>query len=159
MNKYLPYQKTVVRNIFPFLCLILLTQIASAQNTYTKIADLNYANDTLISHRLDLYIPDGATAPLPVIVWIHGGGWAIGSKELMTDAYQLRYPRNGYALVSINYRLSGQAIFRHRFTIPKLRFDGFAPMPRSIISTRRVSACGEVRQTDISSHCSELPTM
>jgi acetyl esterase/lipase len=111
MNKYLPYQKIVVKFVLSFLCLILLMQIVSAQNTYTKIADVSYANDTLISHKLDLYIPDGATAPLPVIVWVHGGGWSIGSKELLATDYQLRYPRNGYALVSINYRLSGQAIF------------------------------------------------
>jgi acetyl esterase/lipase len=111
MNKNLTYQKIAVKFALSFLCLILLLQIASAQNTYTKIADLNYANDALISHRLDLYIPDGATAPLPVIVWVHGGGWSIGSKELLATDYQLRYARNGYALVSINYRLTGQAIF------------------------------------------------
>jgi acetyl esterase/lipase len=102
---------SAAKYLFFFVCLILLSHNVSAQNTYTKIADLNYANDTLISHRLDLYIPDGATAPLPVIVWVHGGGWAIGSKELMATDYQLRYPRNGYALVSINYRLTNQAIF------------------------------------------------
>lgn len=65
----------------------------------------------MISHKLDLYIPDGATAPLSVIVWVHGGGWSIGSKDLLATDYQLRYALNGYALVSINYRLTGQAIF------------------------------------------------
>ena len=104
-------RKNRLRSAICILVLFFLSQIVSAQNTYTKIADLNYANDALVSHRLDLYIPDGATAPLPVIVWVHGGGWSIGSKELTADAFQLRYPRNGYALVSINYRLSGQAIF------------------------------------------------
>ncbi len=105
-------RKTIAVKYLPcFIFLIVLSQITSAQNTFTKIADIAYANDTLVRHKLDLYLPDGATAPVPVIVWIHGGGWSIGSKELMADAYQLRYPRNGYALISINYRLSGQEIF------------------------------------------------
>ena len=104
-------RKNAAKYLLCLLSLLLFSHTIKAQSTYTKIADLNYANDTLISHRLDLYLPDGATAPLPVIVWVHGGGWAIGSKELMATDYQLRYPRNGYALVSINYRLSGQAIF------------------------------------------------
>ena len=94
-----------------FVLAVLVSSVATAQNTFTKIPDISYANDTLLRHKLDLYIPDGATAPLPVIVWIHGGGWAIGDKSLAADAYQLRYPRNGYALVSINYRLTNQAIF------------------------------------------------
>lgn len=94
-----------------FVVSVLFSSLAVGQNTFTKIADIPYANDTLVRHRLDLYIPDGATTPLPVIVWIHGGGWAIGDKNLAADAYQLRYPRNGYALVSINYRLTNQAIF------------------------------------------------
>ena len=30
---------------------------------------------------LDLYVPEGATEPLPLIIWIHGGGWKGGSKN------------------------------------------------------------------------------
>ena len=31
---------------------------------------------------LDVYYPDGTTAPLPTIVSIHGGGYVYGSKEI-----------------------------------------------------------------------------
>jgi acetyl esterase/lipase len=31
--------------------------------------------------KLDLYLPEKATGPLPVIVWVHGGGWKDGNKD------------------------------------------------------------------------------
>ena len=82
-----------------------------AQGTFTTIRDIPYVADTLPGHRLDLYIPNGATSATPLIVWVHGGGWILGDKSLDASAPQFRYARNGYAVASINYRLSGTAIF------------------------------------------------
>jgi len=56
---------------------------------------------------LDLYLP-GTGTNWPLIVWIHGGGWMGGSKE---DPPGLRFLTHGFALASINYRLSQDAIF------------------------------------------------
>jgi len=56
---------------------------------------------------LDLYLP-AAGDNLPLIIWIHGGGWQNGSKDRPTG---LQFLREGYALASINYRLSGHALF------------------------------------------------
>ncbi len=95
-----------------FLFFLLFSQIGLAQNTFTKIADISYAADTLIGHKLDLYIPNGATSATPLIIWIHGGGWSMGDKAFdPNNPYQLRYAQNGYAVASINYRVSGTAIF------------------------------------------------
>jgi acetyl esterase/lipase len=57
---------------------------------------------------LDLFIPPGATGRLPLIIWVHGGAWKAGSKE---NCPALRYLQRGYAVASINYRLSQHAIF------------------------------------------------
>jgi acetyl esterase/lipase len=57
--------------------------------------------------KLDLYLPVTGTN-LPLIVWIHGGGWMEGSKETPPG---LRFLNHGFALASINYRLSQDAIF------------------------------------------------
>lgn len=57
---------------------------------------------------LDLYLPAGATNRLPVIVWVHGGAWRAGSKE---NCPARRFVAQGYAVASINYRLSQQALF------------------------------------------------
>ena len=60
-------------------------------------------------HLLDLLVPRDATTPLPVVVWIHGGGWQSGDKQNREQAERLVC--RGYAVASINYRLSSTAIF------------------------------------------------
>jgi acetyl esterase/lipase len=59
---------------------------------------------------LDLYLPAG-TAPFPVIVWVHGGGWVSGDEDLPPDHPVLRQVPRGYAVASVEYRLSGEATF------------------------------------------------
>ncbi|MFH1719137.1 MAG: alpha/beta hydrolase, partial [Planctomycetota bacterium] len=58
---------------------------------------------------LDLYLPTKWSAPLPVIVWVHGGGWRGGSKGSGGQARPML--DRGYAVVDVGYRLSGEAIF------------------------------------------------
>jgi acetyl esterase/lipase len=57
---------------------------------------------------LDLYLPTEGAGPFPVIVAIHGGGWAAGRKE---EAQGIRQASRGYAVATITYRLSGVATF------------------------------------------------
>lgn len=70
--------------------------------------DIQYVEGGHEQNRLDLYLPKPAEAPLPVVVWIHGGGWQGGSKE---DCPALQLLAKGYAVASINYRLSQHAVF------------------------------------------------
>jgi acetyl esterase/lipase len=71
--------------------------------------DLEYVRGGHERQRLDLYLPEKADRPLPVIVWVHGGAWLAGSKEGGGPA--LSFVRRGYAVASINYRLSQHARF------------------------------------------------
>ena len=71
--------------------------------------DLAYAGDDDRRHKLDLYLPEKADKPLPLIIWIYGGGWAMGSKEGGSPAIQ--FAADGYAVACINHRLSNQAKF------------------------------------------------
>lgn len=74
----------------------------------TKIHyDLSYVSNGHERQKLDLYVPD-AVEPLPLILWVHGGAWLSGSKD---DPVPLAYLEAGYALASINYRLSPDAQF------------------------------------------------
>lgn len=57
---------------------------------------------------LDLYVPEDAKGPLPTLVWIFGGGWRIGDRRKIVIA---PIATRGYIVASIDYRLSGDAIF------------------------------------------------
>ena len=70
--------------------------------------DLVYkrANGAVLT--LDLYCPQKVSGPAPVIVWIHGGGWRRGGKK---QCPAVALVPDGYAVASINYRLSSVAPF------------------------------------------------
>ncbi|MCS7167642.1 MAG: alpha/beta hydrolase [Gemmatales bacterium] len=72
------------------------------------LRDLEYVPEGHERHKLDLYLPQKANKPMPLIVWIHGGGWRGGSKD---NPPTLWLAERGYALASINYRLSQHATF------------------------------------------------
>jgi acetyl esterase/lipase len=73
--------------------------------------DLVYAT-TSPAQKLDLYLPTTGSPPYPVLIWIHGGGWISGDKAEFRNSNRLSELRKrGYAVASINYRLSGEAIF------------------------------------------------
>src|SRR5262245_40112120 len=57
---------------------------------------------------LDLFVPK-SEKPLPLIIWIHGGAWQGGSKDMNHPA--LRFLEQGYAVAAINYRLSQHTVF------------------------------------------------
>ncbi|UUO05708.1 alpha/beta hydrolase [Blastopirellula sp. J2-11] len=68
--------------------------------TYAKIGDREL--------KLDLYLPKEAQEPLPLVIWVHGGGWMGGSKNGCPARWLVS---DGYAVASVEYRLSGEAIF------------------------------------------------
>lgn len=70
--------------------------------------DLEYAKTPQKTLRLDLFVPEKIVAPVPVIVWIHGGAWRAGNK---TNSPALPFAAKGYAVASIIYRFSQEAIF------------------------------------------------
>jgi acetyl esterase/lipase len=85
----------------------------------TERLDVHYVQDALPAHTLDLFLPDGgAKAPYPLLIVIHGGGWRLGDKsdlsrgaDVQLDKYKALLLDSGYAVASINYRLSGEATF------------------------------------------------
>ena len=67
---------------------------------------------------LDLHLPAQTDTPPPVVVFLHGGGWRAGSRSSAGPAYagQTRTPferlaRAGLAVASVDYRLTGEAIW------------------------------------------------
>ncbi len=83
------------------------SQIEGVRN----LSDLSYAANENPRQKLDLYLPDSHSAEekaLPVVCWIHGGGWRNGEK---TNGQRIAglAASGKYAGVSIGYRLTGEA--------------------------------------------------
>jgi acetyl esterase/lipase len=70
--------------------------------------DLVYVPNGHDRQKLDLYVPENRNGLMPLIVWIHGGGWMGGSKN---NCPPLPWTRKGYVVASIDYRLSQDAKF------------------------------------------------
>ena len=76
--------------------------------------NIPYQNDTLKKHLLDIYLPANAKGKIPLVIFIHGGGWLSNDKyadmgymnETVSEIIE-----SGYALASIDYRFSTQAVF------------------------------------------------
>ena len=65
---------------------------------------------------LDLTVPGGHVGPRPVVVFIHGGAWASGSRSMWESseganfaALRARLLERGWATVSVDYRLTDTA--------------------------------------------------
>lgn len=72
--------------------------------------DIVYGNAGNRPLRLDIIRPkDPAESPLPVIAYIHGGGWRNGSKERETGRLVPFAASGNYFCVAIEYRLTGEA--------------------------------------------------
>ncbi len=64
------------------------------------------------AQKLDIYLPLNGTEPFPLVIFIHGGAFLYGDKadQVYLDSFPYILER-GYAVASINYRLSGEAKF------------------------------------------------
>jgi acetyl esterase/lipase len=115
---------------------------ADVSSILRKWLDLPYANRSR-SQKLDLFLPEEGDGPFPVILHIHGGAFAIGDKR---DIHLLPYLKGlarGYAVASINYRLSGEAIFPAGLQDIKAAIRWLrANADRFHLDPRRFAACG-----------------
>lgn len=76
------------------------------------LRDRSYLPGGHPAHRYDVYRPAGTTATsrLPVVLYVHGGGFRILSKDTHW-VMALALARRGYVVFNINYRLSEEAPF------------------------------------------------
>jgi arylformamidase len=65
--------------------------------------DVSYGEPVSDRHTLDIYSPADAKN-LPVVFWIHGGGWQAGDKSSVKHKPQW-FVDKGFVFVSTNYRL------------------------------------------------------
>jgi acetyl esterase/lipase len=105
-----------------FLSLMISNFVFSQTNPVSDIfpkgtilhGNIAYNNDTLTKHLLDIYLPRNAKGKIPLVIFIHGGGW-LGNDKYADIGYMKKtvaeIVTSGFALASIDYRFSTQAIF------------------------------------------------
>ncbi|MFC4094902.1 alpha/beta hydrolase [Euzebyella saccharophila] len=77
-------------------------------------SNINYANDAVQKHLLDIYLPQKVSGKIPLVVFVHGGGWLVNDKyadigymkETVAETVS-----KGFALASIDYRFATQGVF------------------------------------------------
>ena len=90
--------------------------------------------------RLRIYRPAASgTEPLPVIMWIHGGGWVLSDTDTYDASCRGLCNKTGAIVVSPDYRRAPEAVFpashddvlaAYRWTTIPSRYRG-RPPPRS----------------------------
>jgi acetyl esterase/lipase len=74
----------------------------------TSERDVTYCN----SQTMDIYIPSvAATRPLPLAIYVHGGGLTSGDKADISPVFLNALASAGFVVVSVNYRLAPQYKF------------------------------------------------
>jgi acetyl esterase len=72
--------------------------------------DVVYGPTSASCHRLDVYSPARAPKPWPVVMYVHGGGFGMLSKEThRVMAYA--FARPGYIVFNVNYRLGPRYLY------------------------------------------------
>ena len=101
--------KAVLRKLRAFFAglLVLSTSIYAENPDQLKPHEIEYARVGEHALKLDLYVPP-VKPRAPLIVWVHGGAWRSGSKQNMPLQ---RLVTEGYAIASVDYRLSTDAKF------------------------------------------------
>ena len=81
-----------------------LSSAVRLSDSYIAGPNITYLTVQNYQAKLDLYRPATAS-PVPVVVYIHGGGWVNGTKE---DAVMGVFPfmSMGFAVINVEYRLA-----------------------------------------------------
>lgn len=75
-----------------------------------KVMNVPYVDDAVsLKQQLDIIYPAETIGPYKVVVVFHSGGWYSGDKQSESIAPVVEVINQGYALVSVNYRLSSEA--------------------------------------------------
>jgi acetyl esterase/lipase len=89
----------------------------NGEGRFTVIRDVRYGDkENGVSNLLDLYLPEDRAGKLPIVVAIHGGGLATGSKEMFRPK-ATELAKRGYAVAAVNYRL------KPRYHLPTQIYD------------------------------------
>lgn len=87
--------------------------VGCTRHPYSKSwENISYAGDTLVSHRMDIFIPEISKASYPAVMIIYGS--AFFGDDMKQNAYNIfgkSLLKRGFAVITVNHRSSRDAIF------------------------------------------------
>ena len=96
-----------------------MTNVPTVLGSMSVIRDLRFGSYELDGQEhgllLDLYLPQGSPQPWPLLVYIHGGGWMEGSKDMCPGT---TFAQRGYAMACVDYRLGSMQGCPEALTFP-----------------------------------------
>jgi acetyl esterase/lipase len=96
-----------------FLCLFLMESVSAIE--LKEFANIDYVGRKNPRQTLDLCVPEvkqkKGAKPIPLIVYIHGGGWIAGDKKEGAGLIQMFARTGTYAAATINYRLTTETMW------------------------------------------------
>jgi hypothetical protein len=95
----------VLSLLFLLAPMLVTTTVAKEELLEVQVTrDVAYVDEATPRQHLDLYVPKGA-GPWPVLLWIHGGAWAVGHRK-DEDALARRFAERGVAVAAADHRMS-----------------------------------------------------
>src|SRR5258705_12062167 len=86
------------------------TFAAYAGTGYRVVPNITYTTASGAELKLDFYRPAQASGPVPTAIFMHGGGYRIGSRKEASTLSVLPYVQMGWNAVNPEYRASGIAV-------------------------------------------------
>lgn len=95
----------IIKQLFEWKPFASPANIETINKQVHVVKDVVYDEHGIENSLLDIYYPKNAGKDLPVMMWIHGGGFVSGNKE-QTQAYGMALANEGYVVANINYALA-----------------------------------------------------
>lgn len=125
-----------------------------------EVNNIPYLTSGSEYHLLDVYYPEDASSPLPVIIDIHGGGWMYATKDL-NKIYCQYLAKRGFVVFNLSYRLVPEVTVPEQlqdisFALKKIKelLKGY-PCDESRIMLTGDSAGGQLAAFTAALSCSE----
>ena len=109
-------RKILVTLVFSLLPLGAFAQLSPAavwatevETHYNVLPNVAYTTENGIEMHLDIYSRRDVTTPQPTLIFMHGGFWVAGSKDLQI-LNLIPWLEKGWNVVNVGYRLGGVAL-------------------------------------------------